>query len=315
MIEKYNKHSLRELFIASLCALFIYLTSVYFIPFAFFIFPTPFIVLGIKRGMQHSILSILLTSAVIYLFEGISGALLMAGIGVLVAIPMIFCIRKSYSAFTTITVATGIGVVFVFLLSALVSQMNGIDIVKSLEAAVTRSINEQLVIMNDMNIIKMDDLDGAMNSSIAIMMAIIPSLLFIMTMLISMLNYYLSTSMLRRIGFGIIDVPKFRNFKLPSDIVVGVFITMVGTFILSKTGFQYSTELSLNLTLAFSFLFLLQGVAVAIKFLRNKINPVLLNVIIIVTLILNVRIVYVIIGAIYSALNSSLIIRRDDSDK
>lgn len=315
MIENFNRHSLRDLLIATLCSLFIYFTSIYFIPFLFIVFPAPFIVLGVKRGIQHSLLSVLVACLVIYLLDGLGSVLLMGAMAVFVAIPMIICIKRGFSAFTTIGISTAIGIVFVFIVSMLISQSSGIDILNSLEVAITKSIDEQIQVMKNLQILQDDDLQGMMKSSIAMMMAIIPSLLFIMTMLISMLNYYTSASMLRRIGFGIMDVPKFYNFRLPKDIVFGALIMGVGTFVLSLLGMGYITEISLNLTLAFSFLFMLQGLAAVIQFLRRRMRPAPLYTLLFISLLLGVRIIYVIIGVLYSVLNVRIIQGGDEDEK
>ncbi len=315
MIENFNRHSLRELLIATICSLFIYFTSIYFIPFLFIVFPAPFIVLGVKRGIQHSMLSIIISCLVIYLLDGLGSVLLMGAMAIFVAVPMIICIKRGYSAFTTIAIVTAIGIVFVFVVSALVSRSSGIDILNSLEQAITKSIDEQMQVMKNLQILQDDDFQGMMKSSIAMMMAIIPSLLFIMTMLVSMINYYVSASMLRRIGFGIMDVPKFYNFRLPKDIVFGAVIMGVGTFILSLLGMGYITEISLNLTIAFSFLFMLQGLAAVILFLRGRMRPAPLYILLFITLLLGVRIVYVIIGVLYSVLNVKIIQGGDKDEK
>ncbi|MDO5717394.1 MAG: DUF2232 domain-containing protein [Tissierellia bacterium] len=303
MTENFNKHSIKELILAAFTAILIYYTSVSIFPFAIFVFPTPFVVLGVKRGYQHSILSLILSSGAIYLLDGWAGTIMMLVYAIIVSIPMIIALKKGFKAFKTMVIVTACVCILVVGLSVIMSVTEGIDIVKGFEDAVSTSIEAQIQIINKMNIPQTGDLKDMMRSSVTLMMAIIPSLLFIMAMSISMFNYYLSTTVLRRIGFGIIDVPKFYNFKLPSDILKGVVICIVGIFIFDKMGFGYTTELSLNIMMAFSFLFMLQGLAVAIFYLRKKMNPIVLNIFIVVTIIFNIRMFYIFIGLFDSIFN------------
>ncbi len=304
MTGKFNIHKFKETMLTALCALIIYYISVYFLPFLVFIYPTPFIVLSIKRGYWEAAIAILLSAFGIFAMEALTAAFLITILTALVTYSMGYAIRKGFSAFKVIAIVTLLGVVTVFGLSYLVSTFNGIDIINGLEVAVRNSINEQIRIIKQMNLnLSIEELKGFMESGLTMMMALLPSLLFIMTMSIAMVNYYASTGILRRIGFGILDVPKFRNFRLPKDILRGAVIMMVGIFIYRWTGFQYTTELSLNVTLVFSFLFLLQGLAVIVYLLGIRFRQPVVVLIVVGSLFLGFRMFYLFIGILDSVFN------------
>lgn len=304
MFGKLNPHIVKETAISGLVALLIYYVSVSFLPFIIFAYPVPFVLMGVKRGYEYSGIAQLLAFAGVYILDGLSGGVLMAGLGILVAFPMIYALRRGYTAFQSIATVTVICLVAVMGLSFLVSNFKGVDILSNLETSVRVAIDEQVNVIKQLNIdISIEEFKSYMESGVDMMLALLPSLLFILSMVVAMLNYYASTGLLRRIGFGIIDVPKFRNFRLPKDILRGSLLMIIGVFVLDWFGFGFTTELSLNLTLVFSFLFLMQGLAVTVYLLGIRFKSATVFLFVVLSLLLNFRLIYVVIGALDTALD------------
>ena len=53
---------------------------------------------------------------------------------------------------------------------------------------------------------------------------IMPSIIMMSSMITAYINYLLSSLSLRKLGYGVVSIPKFSRFKLPNNILLGTGI-------------------------------------------------------------------------------------------
>lgn len=312
MKDNFTPHSVKDLLIASVIAYIIYTLGVQGFPLLVFLFPSVFVVLGIKRGLLHGLLAVLTTGVLIYITNDATSALVLTLFSIAIAGPMIQMLQQAKPSFNTIFLTTVIMVLLLVgavYLTQLATQVSAIDTIEqmmkeslsgSLEGlkGIAKQVSEQSgnseLLGNAIESI--EQIEGRLDQSVNLMIVRLPSTILIVALLVAAVNYYLSANILRRLGIGIIDIPKFQNFRLPQHIAKGFLISILGIFLLGVVGFGYTSELSINVSMIFSFLFALQGVAVVYALLKRKLRTFGSVLIILLTFMLGAQYAYTLIG-------------------
>lgn len=312
MKDNFTPHSVKDLLIASVIAYIIYTLGVQGFPLLVFLFPSVFVVLGIKRGLLHGLLAVLTTGVLIYITNDATSALVLTLFSIAIAGPMIQMLQQAKPSFNTIFLTTVIMVLLLVgavYLTQLATQVSAIDTIEqmmkeslsgSLEGlkGIAKQVSEQSgnseLLGNAIESI--EQIEGRLDQSVNLMIVRLPSTILIVALLVAAVNYYLSANILRRLGIGIIDIPKFQNFRLPQHIAKGFLISILGILLLGVVGFGYTSELSINVSMIFSFLFALQGVAVVYALLKRKLRTFGSVLIILLTFMLGAQYAYTLIG-------------------
>ena len=146
----------------------------------------------------------------------------------------------------------------------IMGDMSGVSIINQLEDFFAQTLNSQIEILKDMDlsayeVLKIKDvLENAMDY----VLLILPAIMIIFSLVIAYLNYLISSLMLRRLGYGIVSIPKFSRFKLPNNVLLGTGIMFLGAFILKSLKLFYYETVFLNITVIASFMFFTQGLSV-----------------------------------------------------
>jgi len=141
-----------------------------------------------------------------------------------------------------------------------------------LKMNITQAINNQLKVLEQLNLTKeqMSEIKNLHKNYLEIVLAMIPSVIMIFSLVVSYLNYLLSTLFLRKLGCAVVFVPKFSNFKLPRNIFFGLGIMFFATFLLARYNLFNSSEVIVNLIVLTLFIFFIQGISVIDYKLKNK---------------------------------------------
>ena len=102
---------------------------------------------------------------------------------------------------------------------------------------------------------------------------IIPSVLFFRSMILSIIIYLIEIFLLRRMKYDDLSEIKFKNFYLPGNTIMISFLLYLLILVLSymKTPL-YTDTIFLNLQIVFNFMFIIQGIAVSIYFIKKWLN-------------------------------------------
>lgn len=106
-------------------------------------------------------------------------------------------------------------------------------------------------------------------------MWIFPVIILAFSVLCSYINYYFSVQVLRKSGIGIVTVPRFSKFRLPNNILLGITIMLIFSYIIGALKTGISDIVFLNIAALVLFMFTTQGLSVVDFYLRNyKFKPI-----------------------------------------
>ncbi|RDY25510.1 DUF2232 domain-containing protein, partial [Romboutsia weinsteinii] len=98
----------------------------------------------------------------------------------------------------------------------------------------------------------------------------LPTLLFFQGMISAFITYCTTVFVLRKINKSSLQKPKFADFYLPGNAVATSFVLYLIVLFVELVGLNLHTELIMtNLQLVFSFMFIAQGIAVSIFFIKK----------------------------------------------
>ena len=247
------------------------LLGLYFIPIIGILYPIPFVVLGIRNGIKHNILSILASSIILgILVDPYTGAFILLIFAPL-SIVLTYLIRKKKSSQDILVISTVVSLISYLIAIQLVSKVSGINFVKEIDKVFKQALNMQLDMIKDMGLSSYEiyKTEGLLKNAFDYMLLIMPSIVIAFSLFTAYLNYLISSSILKRLGYGEFTIPKFSQFRLPENIILGTIIMFLGSWLLKKFEIFYYETIFINVTALSAFIFFLQGLAV-ILFLLNK---------------------------------------------
>jgi len=211
------------------------------------------------------------SAAIIGLMVDILSGMLIFAAFMPLTFTMINMIKRRKNSTIILIIST---IVFLLSISLIINfvNMNGINIIGQLKGNIAQIINSQMDIFSQLNLSDEEfqavkDLHGSYLQSV---LAVVPSIVMIFSLVVSYLNYLLSTIALRRLGYPAIYIPKFLNFKLPRNIFLGLTIMFFTTFLLNYFNLINFFEVILNLIVLTFFIFFIQGISVVDYILDKK---------------------------------------------
>lgn len=260
------------------------LIAIYFLPILGILFPAAFIVLGIRNGMKYNIISMIISTLLLGLFadKTIGFFILLAFAPISIALN--YLIKKRKSSQEIMLYTTIVALISYIITITLLGKITGISFVNQIEEAFSQVLKSQIKLLKDMGLssYEMYETTDNLKNIYEYMILIIPSTIIMFSMFTAFLNSVISTSILRKMGYGIVSVPRFSYFKLPDDIILGTIVIYVGVFILRALKVTYHETILINVTLLISFFFFLEGLAVIIFYLnKSRLNKVIKGILII----------------------------------
>jgi uncharacterized protein YybS (DUF2232 family) len=242
------------------------LLAVYYMPLQFliFLYAIPFIVIGIKYEINISIISMILSTFIIGLLtDKVSGIFILI-LFLPLSISLIYTIKSRKKPLEIMAISTVVLIVSFFVILSIIGDRGGVSIVNQIEEFLTHILNTQLELVSEMNLssYEMFQLKDTMEDKLKEVLLIIPSAIMIFSLIATYVNYSISILILRKLGYGIVYTPIFSKFKLPNNILLGLGIMLLGTFILKIFDLFHYKTIFLNITLLASFLFFVQGLSV-----------------------------------------------------
>lgn len=99
---------------------------------------------------------------------------------------------------------------------------------------------------------------------------IVPSILFFRSMILSIIIYLVEIYALKKMKYGDLKEINFRNFYLPGNAIMISFLLYLLILGLSYMKIPlYTDAIFLNLQIVFNFMFIIQGIAVSIYFIKE----------------------------------------------
>ena len=254
--------------------------------------PVPYAIIGALTDNKYSTLSIIVT---FFILMFTVNPLYSISVCITSIIPGIFigsAIRNKtedddYNKFEPIYVGTVVSMICVivfFLISNIVFKTNILD---DFMNVMKESMNIQISIMEKagMNINEAFNVSDIVNY----IRNIIPTLLFLQGMIVAFIIYSLEVFVLKRTRLVNLNLPKLRDFYLPGNAVNVSFSLYVLVLFIDLINVNLHNDLiMMNLQLIFNFMFMIQGIAVSIFYVRKWIRSGSFKMIFTSTLILSI---------------------------
>lgn len=278
------KNKTMETIFAIAISTILMLIGIYYMEVVIFLYPVLFIILGTRYGENYALLGLVISTFSIGLMVGmISGILIFIAFTPL-TISIIYTLKMRKSSFTVLSISTLVFLLSTLLIIGIMKNMTGISIINEIEELFTQILDYQIEILkntelSNYEVLKVKDfLENAYDYIILIM----PSIIMMSSMITAYINYLLSSLSLRKLGYGVVSIPKFSRFKLPNNILLGTGIMFLGVFILRKFELLYYQAVFVNLTVIISFLFFTQGLSVIDYMLIKKGVKIILRILIVI---------------------------------
>lgn len=268
--DKIKKSITESIVVISIMALYI-VYGIHFLPLLMLFIPLPFIVLGIRNNIYTNGISMILSFIIVGILLGFASNALLILTFIPLSLVINYCIIKRKTTMETIIFSTLVFFLGLVILMFFGVKISDFDITKQLENDFTQILTLQIDMFKDMGMTNSEILQtrDLLESLYKSFIVLIPSMVGIFSLVVSSINMFLSSVTLRKMGYGSIKPIGFSKFKLPKNIIPGIGVMFLATFIIKKLGIAYHDALLFNLTFLLSFVFLIQGLAV-VDFLLKK---------------------------------------------
>lgn len=266
-LDNDNKKSLESVVVTALMSVFM-MFSIYFMQPLLFIFPAPFVMYGIKNDLLSSLLSLVTTLLIVGFILGPSIGLLYSLLFIPFVAVSIHLIKKRTKAIKVV-LYSGVA----FFISALIlygiSSYNGVDLVGQLEEQFSLILSGQMDYLKEMGLTSYELLQRRdfLKSEYEKIILLIPSVMLASSLVVSYLNYLLTTFGLKKIGLSILNMPRFSMFKLPDNFSIGALVMIVTSFIMTWINIPYAEALYINITILLGVILFIQGLSIVNFFL------------------------------------------------
>ena len=246
------------------------LFSVYFIPYLLLLFPAGFVIFSIRRNLELSGMSMIVTLLIMSLVVGQTYSLFL----LIMFLPMTICIsiliKKRRKSLEILGLSTVVFFISVLIILNLVDS-SGIGFVPQLEDTFKNIVETQINMFKDMDLTSYElaETKELLEDAYRYILLIVPSILLISSLAVSYLTYLVSAIGLKKMGIEIVKIPRFSKFTLPSSVLPGVLVMFLATFIAGQLGFEYIETISLNLVALVGFMFFIQGLSVVEHLLKK----------------------------------------------
>lgn len=257
------------LMVSLTCIFAIVGTYIPVLTFILLLIPIPFIILGKRHGIKYVVLSVF-SSAVITgsLTEPIYAIFVITLPGI-TAIVMGYMMNKEYSPGKVLAagaVAALISSIISIQLGAMISGVQTLSQVGQMFKE-TMDMSVQLYKSMGMEGEQLEQIQANLEATRQLAMVLIPSAILFSSTFLSYINYVLTISVLKRLGYKVEGLPPLTHFRLPKSILMGTFLIIGLTMAIKYLEIVNYQTLVLNVFVIFQLIYLIQGLAVVSYFM------------------------------------------------
>ncbi|OZU89449.1 hypothetical protein CIL03_06990 [Virgibacillus indicus] len=280
---------------ALLTAIFMVLLFVsIYIPILIIVLPIPFIIFASRYGLKASLVML---TIVVLLTAIITGPLSIAlpvlmGLGGLMIGSAMYQKSSAYETWARGTLGFVIGLLFVFVFSQLMFDINWVD---EFEKAVTDSMEMSQRLLEDMGVGEQsEEVQEMIEAQISAFRDLFPAGLAIISLIMAFISQWFGYKMINRLEKKNYRFPPFRTLRFPTAIIWVYFLALVFSFFdLESSGILYSGVN--NLLVLTGFLMAIQGFSFIFFYAHHKnMSKVLPVISVILTLIFPAMLLYLI---------------------
>lgn len=239
------------------------------------VLPLPFAILVLRRGMKLGIFAAVCSAILIaLLLNPLASLLLMVEYGLL-GLFLGLSFRKGYKPMTTLIVGTlivAVGTMLNLVLSTYVAGLPMSDITAQLDEMVIIFCESMFASAGD-NLSQL--LPAGMTAAqyqqamIDSMHTLLPGVLIAVSMFLASICYIVTTKVLRRLRYDVLELPPFREWRLNWKMTWGVIIALLLVFIGNQSGIALLSQIAYNILYMYYFILLVFGLSFLVWFLKT----------------------------------------------
>lgn len=278
--RNYNTRSIVEAGLISALIVIIMLINAYVPAVAIlgsFILPVPVTVLYIRHGYKVTIISVIVSTILIGMlydpFSGLTSAIMFGSIGITLG----YCIkhnRKYPFTILLLTIASAIQIIVNFLIiSAFVDKKNLYQTIVMYISMIKQSIDSAQGIYASLGVSA--DQFAPIKKALEMMtpqflMMLVPAMVIISAVLSAYFNYIISAAILKKLRYNVSSPTPFSQIYVNNRIgTVLIMIVLIGMVLNSRKIVLGSYIMSSSMLIV-QYTFLLDGVSLAVYYLRNR---------------------------------------------
>jgi len=263
------------------------LLGVYSMPLLLFLFPTPFIYIGVKKDLKTAIISITITSILVGLIADTYSGIVLFQLFMPLSLVIIYEILNRRKFAEIMSYSTVVFFISCLLLYGLVQDVTGSSIISQLEESFREIVNAQVEIFRESGFTnyELSRTKAQLENTYSYMLSIIPAILIILSMFVSYINYYASVVVLRRFDIGVELTPSFSGIKLPRNIVPVSIVVFIVFYLARGLNIPKYEAIMLNTIVFTWFIFFIQGLSLVYYLMVKYKFKTLTRIIIVILLI------------------------------
>lgn len=307
-----DRTKLTQAAIISAIAIVICLATVYvpFLGLLAFIIPVPYAIISTMTGHKYALISAISSFFILMFTVDVLYALNIVIMSILPGIAIGYKISKDSKIesdsmnFTPIyfgTIAFILSTIVFFVMAKVLLNM---DLLSQILALMKTTLEAQFTIMESANLMPKGEIKP--EDIVNLVQNITPTMLFLYSIIASLITYYVEAFILKRVRKISYNLPKFSDFYLPGNAIITsllLYLLIMGLEML-KIGL-YTEIIMINLQFIFSIMFLLQGIAVSVYFIKEwkKKSPGKVIVAVIAVFLLSGTMILSFVGMLDSAID------------
>lgn len=270
----FNNRIIEIIFVLAVSTLVCLFGMYYFQPIIM-IYPALFIVLGIRQGLIYGATTLAIsTLAIGFMVDISSGLFMLVAFGPL-TISIIYTIKNRKKPIEVLSISTLIFLISLMAIILITGDIEGVSIIAQLKDVFYQVMDMQLEMLDEYQLTNFElfKLRSNLESNFINFLYTVPSIIMITSLIISYLNYLISSLILRRLGYGVVFIPRFSRFKLPRNVIPGIGIMFLATIFLGSLEIFNFEAVVINLYTLGYMVFFLQGLSVIdYKLIQKKIG-------------------------------------------
>ena len=205
------------------------LLAIHSFPLLLFLFPAPFIYIGVKKDLKIAIGGITIVSLLVGLMADTYSGIVLFELFMPLSLVIIYEITNRKKSTEILLYSTVVFFISCLLLYGLIQDITGASIITQMEESFREIVNVQVEMFRESGLTnyELSRTRDQLKNTYSYIVSILPAILIILSMFASYINYYASAIALRRSGIGIASIPNFSRFKLPSTIIPGIVVIFV----------------------------------------------------------------------------------------
>lgn len=250
--------------------------------FTSFFWPVPIVLLGVRHDLRLSVLATVVAGIIVAILAGPLTAISMfLGLGVL-GLVLGTAMQRRAAPLRVIGIGAIALLVSMILLFALSLFVMGINPMESYFSLYQDSMESTMNLYRRMGISgdALKQMETMMTQSMTMMRYLLPMAMVAGSVVLALLNFLLSRSILARLGVTYPGFPPFANWTWPKSTALGYLAGAVFLVAGNYTGQEVLKHIGLNVQAIFHLVLLVQGLAVAWHFMENYSVPKALRVLV-----------------------------------